>query len=161
MIVLEPSDSTESSTLEFRPLTTAPITMIVLTPIMMPRTVRNERSGFRTTMSSASVSDSLKSPDQGALNTTVPSSTYLNARSGYFVSPFPFCSGMETSTLVSFMMCKRSSISLGVFTGKTISVSAKSTLANLPFRNMNPPARGWAVAGCEQAQLARNGIGMN
>ncbi len=47
MIVLVPRVWMDPSTFEFSPLITAPITMIVVTPIMMPRTVRNDRSVLR------------------------------------------------------------------------------------------------------------------
>ena len=60
--VLEPSDWILPITLELRPLITAPITMMVVTPITMPSTVRNERSGLRRNTSNASESDSLNSP---------------------------------------------------------------------------------------------------
>ena len=63
MIVLVPRVWMDPSTFEFSPLITAPITMIVVTPIMMPRTVRNDRSVLRRNTSNASPIASFSSPN--------------------------------------------------------------------------------------------------
>jgi hypothetical protein len=81
----------------------------LVTPIVIPRTVRNERSGFRTTTSSAMVSDSLNPPEERILSTTSSSPAYLYVGMGYFVSPFPSCSGMLISILIAFITDRISS----------------------------------------------------
>src|SRR3984893_16658404 len=69
MMTFDPSDSTWPTTFEFRPFTTAPIAITVLTPITIPSTVRNDRSGFLRRASSASPIASLNSPSQRVLRT--------------------------------------------------------------------------------------------
>src|SRR5580704_11255699 len=53
MITFEPSDSICPTTLVLSPFTTAPMAITVLTPMTMPSTVRNERSGLRRRASNA------------------------------------------------------------------------------------------------------------
>src|SRR5580704_5143884 len=61
--MFEPSASTEPITFVLRPLTTALMAITVLTPMTMPRIVRNERRGLRRSASNASPTASFSSPN--------------------------------------------------------------------------------------------------
>src|SRR5579863_9013531 len=80
MMVLEPSCEMLFSTLAFSPLITAPITIMVVTPIMMPSTVSTERMGLRRNTSSASRIASFSSPNFPSLR-TIGSSWFASVRS--------------------------------------------------------------------------------
>src|ERR1700675_1612946 len=61
--MFDPIASTDPITFEFSPFTTALMAITVLTPITIPRIVRNERRGFRRSASNASPTASFSSPN--------------------------------------------------------------------------------------------------
>src|SRR5574341_383974 len=68
MTMFEPRSSIEPMTFEFSPLITEVMAITRLTPMVIPSTVRNERSGLRRSESSARLTAGRSSPRRAPLH---------------------------------------------------------------------------------------------